>query len=165
MIGDNKTLNHLIPEKQQQEIEKLWKAHGMKGRAPQSYHKKLMRLEAAGVDISSIAPTHWGKPLPDWQISIANGEGMEEARRDWTNERISNSLLKADMAAGAEGAAAAKLDKSRAIIKAYKLEHNLGDKVKPLARTIAAEISKREGLSTRDEQNLTRRLKRTGDVT
>lgn len=154
-------LNHLVPDAEQKQIDRLWQAHGMKGAPPKSYHQKLKRLEAAGVDVSSLTPPGWGKPIPDWQKAIICGEGMEEAHRDWKNERISESLLKADMAAGADGAAKAKTAKNKKIIEAYKKSHGMTEAQIPLAKEIAAEIAKRDCLTGQEERNLTRRLRRT----
>lgn len=158
------SLNCLISEEQQKEIDTLWKAHRLRGREPKSYFRKLQRLESAGVDVSSFAPPLWGKPAPDWAISLAKGEGTETAHREWKREQICDSLSEADMVAGAKGAAEAKLDKSRAIIEAYKLAFALRKGEIPRAIEVAKWWIEMQGLPATEKPNLVKRLKRTGLV-
>lgn len=160
-IGDGETLNHLIPEEQREAIDTLWKTHGMKGRAPKSYLRKIMRLESAGVDVSSVSPPNWGKPAPDWALALTSGEGAEEAHSEWKRGRICDSLSGADMAAGANGAAEAKLEKSRAIIEAYKLACAPNSNEMPRAVAVAKWWIETQGLPTKEKPNLVKRLKRT----
>lgn len=161
---DCTTFNRLITEEQRQAIDTVWQAHGMKGRAPKSYFRKLQRLVSAGVDVTSVAPPLWGKPTPDWVIALAKGEGTEAAHREWKREQICDSLSEADMAAGAKGAAEAKLDKSRAIIEAYKRSCDLSISEIPRAIAVAKWWIEKHGLPTTEKPNLVKRLKRTGLV-
>lgn len=160
-IGDGETLNHLIPEEQREAIDTLWKTHGMKGRVPKSYLRKIMRLESAGVDVSSVSPPNWGKPAPDWALALTSGEGAEEAHSEWKRGRICDSLSGADMAAGAQGAAAAKLKQSEAIITGFKLAHSMSAGVAPRAIEVAKWWIETQGLPTKEKPNLVKRLKRT----
>lgn len=160
-VDDGEILNHLIPAEQREAIDTLWKTHGMKGRAPKSYLRKIMRLEFAGVDVSSVSPPNWGKPTPDWVLALTSGEGAEEAHREWKRERICDSLSGADMAAGAYGAAEAKLDKSRAIIDAYKLALALGKGEMPRAVAVAKWWIEKQDLPATEQPNLVKRLKNT----
>lgn len=158
---DCTTFNQLITEEQRQAIDTLWKAYRLRGREPKSYFRKLQRLESAGVDVSSVAPPLWGKPVPDWVIALAKGEGTETAHREWKRDQIRDSLSGADMAAGAKGTAEAKLDKSRAIIEAYKLASALSTSETPRAIAVAKWWIEKRGLPATEKPNLVKRLKNT----
>lgn len=158
---DLTTFNRLITEEQRQAIDTLWKAYKPRGREPKSYFRKLQRLESAGVDVSSVAPPLWGKQAPDWVIALAKGEGTETAHREWKREQICDSLSEADMAAGAKGAAEAKLDKSRAIIEAYKRASDLSISEIPRAIAVAKWWIEKQGLLATEKPNLVKRLKNT----
>ena len=65
------------------------------------------------------------------------------------------------MAAGAKGAAEAKLDKSRAIIEAYKRASDLSISEIPRAIVVAKWWIEKQGLLATEKPNLVKRLKNT----
>lgn len=163
-VGDEKTLNHLLSAEQRDGIDTLWKAQGMRGREPRSYFRKLQRLQLKGVDVSSLAPALWGKPISGLTASILNSEGIEAAHSEWKRDQIRDSLLRADMTAGANSAADSKLDKSRVIIEAYRIAFDLQAGALPRAIAVAKWWIEENGLPAEEKPNLVKRLKRTGLV-
>lgn len=150
-------VDSLYTKEQAEEIARVWESHPAKGRTPNSLAGKVRALRKRGINIH-VPPFAHG--TTDLAQTILSGNIQSQAHTDWRNERISKSLLKADMTAGQTASARSKRATSEELIRLYQTEYGFDTNILPSAPAVANWAVRKGYASPDDEVNLKRRVAR-----